>query len=233
MSNKKHDPGQHPELEVLLSRLDGRLLADKAAEVDTHLAECVLCRLALKQATRFADLDRDDETAIAADWSEAAPRLDHAWRNRPRRASGNSWPRRSRWLVPLAAAAVLALVAVNVGHRDIQFPSGDGMDSVRGGPVTTPVIEALFPRGELDTIPAIFEWQTDLDFESYDLELFTEDLATVMTLKGVVEQQTDIPDSVLTALIPGQTYFWHVKDGAGLAAQAASATVWFRVASPE
>lgn len=233
MPNKNQDPGRHPELEILLSRRDGLLPADEAAEVDTHLAGCVLCRLALKQATRFADLDQDEETAAEADWAEAAPRLDNPWRPHRHPAGAGSWRDRARWLAPLAAAAVLALVAINLDQREIQQPPGDAMDSVRGGPVSPPAIEALFPRGELDTIPAVFQWQTEDDFESYDLELFTEDLVTLLTLKGLEGQQTDIPDSVLAMLQPGQTYFWHVTDGAGLAAKAASPSVWFRVVSQE
>lgn len=231
MPNNNHDSKQHPELEFLLSRRDGLLPADEAAAVDEHLADCTLCRLALKQAARFEDLDQDDETAAEADWAEAEARLENPWPKRRRPAAVNPWRDRSRWLVPLAAAAVLALVVVNVGQREIHQPFGDAVDSMRGGPVAAPVIEAVFPHGELDTIPAHFQWQTERDFESYDLELFTEDLVAILTLEGVPGLQADIPDSVLAVLKPGQTYFWHVKDGAGLAAQEASATIWFRVGS--
>lgn len=231
MPNNNHDFEQHPELEVLLSRFDGLLPADQAAAVDDHLEDCALCRLALKQAARFEDLNQDDETAAEADWAQAESRLENPWPKLHRPAAGNPWRDRSRWLAPLAAAAVLALVAVNVGQREIQQPFGDAVDSMRGGPVAAPVIEAVFPHGELDTIPSYFEWQTERDFESYDLELFTEDLMAILTLEGLQGPQADIPDSVLAVLKPGQTYFWHVKDGAGLAAQEASATVWFRVGS--
>lgn len=232
MRQNEWSPGDHPDLELLLGRTDGPMDTTTAAAVDAHLADCATCRLALKQARRFADLDRDDEAAAAAGWPAAAQRMDAAWQSRGRPAVLRPRRRLPRWLAPVAAAAVVAVVVFNLGQqRLVQGPGADG-DSIRGGPVAAPVLTDLSPRGELAEWPDGFTWEASRVFDSYELELFTEDLAPVFTLAGLEDTRTGLPDSLRTLLEEGRTYFWHVQGHEGLADVEASETVWFRVTAP-
>ena len=227
MPRTEFGPGNHPDLELLLSRASGVLDAEVAAAVDAHVEECGLCRLELKRADRFDELDRDEEAATEADWPEAADRMDAAWKNRPRRLSG---PRRiPRWLAPVAAAAVVALIVYNVGDRALRDPLGAGRDTVRGLHTTEPVIRTDGPTGEVTGAPARFTWSTEGDFDSFVLEVFTEDLGTVLRLEDLAARQVDLPDSLRNLFAPDTTYFWHVEGRQGLTATEASATVWFRI----
>ena len=224
MPRTEFGPENHPDLELLLSRASGVVDADVAAAVDAHVKECGLCRLELKRAARFDELDRDEEAATEANWPEAADRLDAAWKNRAR-----TQRRIPRWLIPVAAAAVIALIAVSVGDRAVRDPMGAGRDTVRGLHATEPVIRADGPTGEVTGRPARFTWSTEGDFDSFVLEVFTENLGTVLRLEDLATRQVDLSESQRALFAPDTTYFWHVEGRQGLTATEASATVWFRI----
>jgi len=229
MRRSEYGPDEHPELEVLLARGDGLMDADVAQAIDTHLETCPLCRLELKQAARFADLDQDDAAADEADWQRMAPRLDAAWRDHGRSEVPQRQRPVPRWLVPAVAAAVIALVVVNVGERAMRTPHGSGEDTLRGGPVAGPVIVDLAPQGELGSAPNLFTWHTEHEFKAYNLEIFTDDLESVFSVDGLQDPQAQLPDSLRSLLLEGRTYFWHVQGQEGLTAVEASETVWFRI----
>ncbi|MBE0565944.1 MAG: zf-HC2 domain-containing protein, partial [Krumholzibacteria bacterium] len=79
MPRNDHTSGTHPDPELLAARATGLLATEAAARVDAHVAGCPVCRLEMARAARFPELDRDDETAAAAGWEAARPRLDAAW----------------------------------------------------------------------------------------------------------------------------------------------------------
>jgi hypothetical protein len=228
MSPSEFGPERHPDLELLLSRGSGLLDAETAAAVDAHIRECALCRLEMKRAARFDELDHDDEAAAEADWDVAAGRLDAAWcnRSRPRR-------RNLRWLAPVAAAAAVALIAISLGDRALRDPLGGVGDTVRGTPAAGPVILADGPKGEVADPPARFTWASAEAFDSFVLEVFTEDLGTVLLLDGLDTDEVVLSGEQQALFAPDTTYFWHVEGFRGLTAAEASATVWFRIAGEQ
>jgi hypothetical protein len=231
MPRSEYGPGEHPELEILLSRASGVMAADEAVRLDAHLETCELCRLELKRAARFAALDQDEEAAAEADWNRAAVRLDEAWKQkiRPGAATVRD-PRRSwRWLAPVAAAAVVALIVFNVGDSVVRNPSSTGEDTVRGTPAAAPVIQAEDPAGELAAAPHGFAWSSEREFDAYAVEVFTENLGTILRLEDLTVTRVELTDSLRGLFAPDTTYFWHVEGREGLTATEASATVWFRV----
>jgi hypothetical protein len=79
----------HPHEDRLLLLAYGELPEAEAAELETHLSACALCR---------DDLERLERARVALDWAVPNAR------------------RPGRWIVPgLAAAAVLALVLLRTG----------------------------------------------------------------------------------------------------------------------
>jgi hypothetical protein len=224
----------HPDLELLLNRAGGLLDAETAARVDVHLENCAACRLEVKRLARFEALDTDDETAAAAGWGAAAERLDAAWQRTVRPAVHAAPARRGlpRWLAPVAAAAAVACVAFLVGLPDLPDQRPGSPDTMRGGSAV-PAITGSAPVGEIAAAPAGFAWETERDFDSFVLEVFTEDLATVLRLEDLETSRVDLPDSVRGIFAAGTTYFWHVEGREGLSATAASASVWFRVVAAE
>lgn len=223
--------GEHPDLAELLARAGGLLDAETAVRVDAHLETCAECRLEVRRLARFEALDTDDEAAVAGDWNQAAPRLDAAWRDTIRPALPTARrPRRRlpRWLGPVAAAAAVACVAFLVGVPGLRDQHPGSPDTMRGGPAAV-AITATAPVDDVAEIPAFFAWDTERDFDTYVLEVFTEDLGTVLCLDGLASTRVELPDSLRAAFTPGTTYFWHVEGHEGLTATAASASVSFRV----
>lgn len=231
MPRNDHAVGPHPDPELLAARATGLLAAEAAARVDAHVAGCPVCGLEMARAARFAHLDRDEDTAAAADWEAARKRLDAAWHSVVWPAVAPRRRRFPRWFVP-AAAAVLVLVAIGVGDRFWRPAGSPGADAVRGLPAAAPAIRPLAPTGRQETAPARFAWVADRGFQAFALEIFTAELGTVLRLEDLRHPQTDLPDSVRDRLEPGVTYFWHVEGWEGLNAAEASPTVSFHIAPP-
>lgn len=229
MAGTEFGPHAHPEPDLLLSRASGLLDADVAARIDAHVQQCDLCSLELKRAARFQELDGDDEAAAEADWDTASARLDAAWQQSIQPVAVPSRRRLPRWLAPVAAAAVVALIVFNVGDRALHDPLGTGEDKVRGLPSEAPAILADGPTGPQTEAPIRFTWSSERKFDSYDLEVFTENLVTVFRLEKLTVGKIDLPDSLRNLFAPDTTYFWHIEGHEGLTATEASATVWFRI----
>ena len=150
----------------------------------------------------------------------------------PRRTRSVRSQSHLRWLVPVAAAAVLAAVMIGIGtDRPGVRPFEDASPGhpVRGdGPVQS-VIELDEPVGEVAAAPRIFAWRVATEFETYALEVVTPDLKRVFVQAGLEETRFTVPDSLRTLLKPGASYLWSVEGRAGLATTAVSETGWFQI----
>ena len=102
---------------------------------------------------------------------------------------------------------------------------------MRGVPLPLRIV-GVTPSGSLPGAPTSFAWSVDDTFDSYLLEVFTEDLEAVLKLSELTTTQVALPDSLGTVFSPGTTYFWHVTGRSGLADTEASTPTWFRIDDP-
>ncbi len=107
----------HEEVQRLLPWLvNGTLAADEVAIVETHLAECAECRADLQAERQLAQAFASMPVDVEGSWADIEKRLDAGQKvlTRPE----GFWRRRIpvAWAIasPLAAAAAVALVFVNV-----------------------------------------------------------------------------------------------------------------------
>src|ERR1043166_3495944 len=95
---------------------DGTLAPRERADLDSHLTECADCRRARTNITAAIDSWRTRTAAIVT------PDVERAWHDirREIRTSESAEPRTvrriSRWALPLAAAAALAVAAITAPH---------------------------------------------------------------------------------------------------------------------
>lgn len=96
------------------------------ASVPAHLGGCARCRenLAEIEATRAA-IALDPPMPSAADFAAQRERILEAIEQAPR--GGGRIVRRIAWLVPLAAAAVLAIVLMDRANPPAPVPAGEGI----------------------------------------------------------------------------------------------------------
>ena len=246
------DPTQarHPDLDALADYAAGVLGQEETALLERHLAACHRCRLEAKRLARFATIDQDAELLADAGWSEARFALERAYRERVKpavaAAAADAAPVRTpaagssatnphlRWLVPVAAAAVLALVFIGFGRHDSGpghgLPDRQAADAVRGGAVEEAVIVLRAPLGEIAAPPEAFVWETDHDFESFRLEVVTPDLNLVFAQADLDSSRFVVPDSLRALLHAGESYLWSVEGRVGLATSRMSQTAWFKIA---
>lgn len=158
----------------------------------------------------------------------------------PRRRGG--W---LRWALPAAAAAAAVLALVVVGDRSVREAAEprDGLEATRGGgseagflgPLrgggadSLVSIAAIAPLGEIAAPPDTFRWHALQAHESYALEIYTADLATVFETPALTGQAFTVPDSLRDRLKTGETYLWGVRAHDGLAVSAVSREAWFRI----
>lgn len=227
----------HPGLDRLvdLDDLDdleeGRPADPDADDLRAHLAECVSCRLELDRYRDFLAAGDDSDSLDDSGWDRAELPLQRAFdtviRPSARRSRRVSWLR----LVPVAAAAVLALVVLNLDR----LPFGDGPagdDPLRGGGAASAVIRPEQPIEAVPAAPREFTWTSDREFDSYILEVFTPDLEPVLRMTDLRETRAVVPDSLAGLMQPGLTYLWNVQGRSGLAEGELSLTAWFRIGPP-
>jgi hypothetical protein len=123
----------------------------------------------------------------------------------------------------------VALVVFNVGDRALRDPASADRDTVRGTPAAAPAIRTEEPSGELAVAPTGFVWSSEQEFDAYAVEVFTENLGTVLRLEDLTTTRVELADSLRSLFAADTTYFWHVEGREGLTATEASATVWFRI----
>ena len=113
--------GAHDEVQELLPwMVNGTLAHDEVDRIEKHLAECAECRAELAQERQIAAAIESSPIDSRAAWERMERRLEAAGEPRPG-AAHSLWRRRVPlgWAIasPLAAAAALALVIIDVSAR--------------------------------------------------------------------------------------------------------------------
>ncbi len=233
----EREPGKHVPVETLAAFLEGRLSEEEANAVRDHLARCASCGLELKRIERFAAVDADEDLARRAEWIYARGKLERAYKERivpavakPLRGADKR-PfrlRRPLVLVPIAAAAAIALIAVlrfTAGERRVPPPERDVM---RGAPPVVYGITLLSPSGDIEGFPKAFSWEAERENEVYTLEIFAPSLERVYRVEGLREPGFAPPDTLRALIRPNIIYLWNVKGRRGLGQTAVSPNGWFR-----
>ncbi len=189
------DPRSCPAAETVWSAVRGELPPAQMREVVEHTARCSACaedwRLAAElNRQQIADADADD-AGVA-----------------PLRLATVVQGRFGRWR-PLAAAAALAaglLIAVGVYHQGSLNPQEPAYREARHAS-----IHSLLPAGAaLPRQAAVLRWSPLPGATGYDVEVSTEDLASVATAKGLTAAQYRIAASALASLPRGTKLLWRV-----------------------
>jgi hypothetical protein len=203
--------------------------AEQAA-ADAHVRGCLNCQaeLALRQAVTSAEV-RPGEADLVRD---GAARLEQRATEILGAAGAGRAPR-GRWLgldtLPVAAAAVLALVAAGLylrGDRAPELPR----QVPSGGEVTRSLaVVVRGPLGDQAEAPVRLEWRPVRGAVRYRVRLLEVDRHEVWST-STSALEVDLPPPVRAALTPGRTLLWDVTahDAAG-AAVAESGAQSFRI----
>jgi hypothetical protein len=223
----------HPDLFQLAAYAEDSLDEAARSEVGRHVAGCALCDLALKELARFETIEGDEELIGDAAWKSA--RFQMTARHRAATArKGNGLPNSRekkflwRWMVPLAAAAALAVLFM----PDFLWSPGsytDRSSPLRGEEEAAAEILPVAPLGELAGPPEFFTWTPDKSFDFYTLRIFTRDLEPVYEETGITARKRAVTDTLLASLRPGTIYLWSVTGHTGLQQEAASPTARFTI----
>jgi len=175
-----------PGDEAIWSAVAGELPPDQAEKLVLHSQDCPVCAESFRIAASMAE----DATGAA----QSSPGM----------------PRGGRVFVPLAAAAVLVLVAFLV----------PGL--IRREPTSTPGAE--FRNGAAVAIESLLDESTPLPREAfllrfspgpegtlYTVELTTEDLTPVHHRTGLTTAEYLVPAEALATVAPGTDLFWSVE----------------------
>jgi hypothetical protein len=204
------------------------------AEVEAHLATCVVCRalpehaeaLLADPATLDAQRPELDRIAAALD-ARLAPLL-----NATPASNVVALPRRpapSRWLpvasaLAMAAAAVLA-VGIGLQPRPPALPAA-WVDGVARGAA----LHATAPVDDLDAAPTELVWSPLPDASvRYAVRLERADGAALWSTE-VTTSPARLPDDVRAQLAPATRYHWRVDARRGDQVVATTDTVAFRIA---
>ncbi len=184
-SDAAPDPASCPSPETLWSAVRGELTPEQMREVLDHVAACAACAEDWRLA---AEINRQEERAAIGP-GKVIPGRFGQWR-------------------PLAAAAALAaglLIAVGVYRTHQPVPEPTYREAQHAG------IRSLLPEGE--AIPreaAVLRWSPLAGAVSYDVQVSTEDLRAVATVKGQTATAYRIPQSALAGLPSGSRLLWQV-----------------------
>jgi len=161
--------------------------------VVAHLAVCASC------AARYADAIRRrpltaEEASDAADFAPAGLRA--------RQSAGATLPRPARWMIPVSAAAVLALaLAVPKFFGRDQSPTPSPAPTFRGTTVHT-----LTPSGAVDSTGVAFTWASGIAAGRYRIEI--GDAGGVVYSGEAAASGWVPPADVMRRLQPGVQYWW-------------------------
>jgi hypothetical protein len=231
--------GTHVDLERLADYAEGALTPAEAADVESHLADCLACRVEEARLRRFLEIDEDESLIGEADWPRARAALDAAFRrtmlpslSREREAPRLRLPRSARprvwWPVPVAAAAALLAAIVSVERLADERDGFLASEPVRGGARPQQEIVPVSPSGEQHSLPVEFAWRTASAYDSLAIEVHSPELDLVFRAGGITRSPFALTDSLRALLVPGNRYIWNVQGFRG-AASTASPHAWFSV----
>lgn len=232
---------QHPDLETLIAFSESRLPRADEAELEKHLESCVMCRLEIKKFQHFDSLGDDPIADEEAGWDQAQLDLDQVWHEeiqptlQQKDLPGAGFRRqrslkRAIWVIPAAAAAMAAFFMLNPGSGPNTLPLMADSTVVRGAEApVAPTIHLTNPVGELDSIPVVFAWETEVACDRFSLEIFTASLETVVSEREITSSPWTLPSPEAELLKPGNVYLWKVRGYKTLEAVAESENQWFSV----
>ena len=237
--DREHSGSEHIDLDTLDEYLQGTLSWREAGAVRRHIKACPSCGLELKRLQRFRTIDSDEELARNGEWLYARTRLEKALGERILPAAARPGPRVirlrraarvARWLVPVAAAAAVVIIALRVSNEVPVPPAPESGKSVmRGAPPVVYRIELAEPMGEIAAPPAVFRWKSEREDDRFTLEIFTPKLDRIALQTDIRESSWTVPDSLKPALKPDVVYLWCVRGYHGLERATASPNGWFRI----
>jgi hypothetical protein len=237
----------HPDIETLANYTAGLLNERDADNTRTHLETCQLCRLEIKRIERFERIDSDTDLQAEADWQAARVALERTFqekvlpqvvRNKARAEDGGGvadrmsfWTRwQLRWLVPVAAAVAVALIAVRV----VEWGGpGDDVGPMRGPTTESFDISTGQPLGDIAGPPVRFTWKSRRENDSYTIEIYTSDLTKIYQQDGITESHWAASDSLKSLLELDTIYLWSVTGHKSLERETVSPNAWFKIAPPQ
>lgn len=230
---------EHIDLDVLEEYLLGKLDEKESEAVRRHLARCTLCGLELKRLERFLVIDDDEDLSREAAWGSAERKLETAFKERivpeagvppARVARFPRGTRLARWLVPVAAAAGVALLISHFSMRNETQAPLPGSGVMRGAPAAVEYgIELEAPAGEIEEFSGTFRWSAKRRNARYLLEIFTPNLDRVHLVRNITDTTWTAPDSIKATLEPNVIYLWSVRGYEGLEHPVVSPNGWFRI----
>jgi hypothetical protein len=237
----------HPDIETLANFLGGQLSQNDTATTRDHLDECFACRLEVKRLARFEEIDSDADLEREADWKSARINLERAFREnvlpevaerKPARETkraagfdfGSFWTRwQIRWLAPVAAAAAVLIVVIQVQRINPPGTAPDDLGPMRGTPAASADIVAAEPAGDIPEAPKVFRWQSKWEDDYYTIEIFRPDLSKIFEVEGITDLRWSVSDSLKSILKPDSIYLWTVTGHRGVERETVSPNAWFKI----
>lgn len=189
---------------ISLERLGTELTAAERAHVD----ECARCQAELALWEAFNEPSRDDDAEReSVEWIVA--RLQQA--RIAARAAGVPTPARKVGFPPFRA--LLGVAAAIMVAATLGYVVWDGEPAV-GPPVTEQVyrtasIEIVSPSGDIAGPPTALVWVASPAAARYDVRVQEVD-GVVMWRATSLSPRVDLPDDVISRIVPGKTLMWEV-----------------------
>ncbi len=228
----------HPDITALADYEAGLLEGKGRQEIEAHVKVCPLCALELKRISRFREVEEDSALVEESDWRTASNEMERRFRGAVLPAAGPRPRRRERekarlriprWMTPLAAAAVLAVLFFGVEEAFDRM--GKSPERPRFRSVTTgkDVITPLAPSGEIEGGVPKFSWKVERKFDYFSLEIFNPGLDSVFKSDKITKESCELPDSIKSVVSDGNIYIWNVKGHRSMDKALVSRNAWFRV----
>jgi hypothetical protein len=186
-----------------------------------HLAQCSRCQaeLSLLKSFEANELLADEGAAVAWISARMEKQLDQIKNPRSARAAsaatqGLSWFSRifgagpGRWLVPVAAALVIAVTTVALLHRsqepELRADAGTGPAIYR-----SQELEVKGPSGELAEAPKTLEWKAFTGAAEYKVSIMEVDEVPLFSSQ-TRDLILTIPGATRAKMLPGKPVLWRV-----------------------
>jgi len=196
-------------------------LSEDSSLKDPHLAQCSRCQTELALLMSFESSEPLSDEGAGVAWISARleQRLDlikgsHTPRKVEASEQAGSWisqlfgRRRSWWLVPVAAAVIIAAVGIAFLHRsrEPQLRADAGK-----GPVVyrSREIEVIAPAGELPSAPKTLQWKAFAGALRYKVSIMEVDQEPLW-LGETSDLVLTIPAAIRARMLPRKPLLWRV-----------------------